>query len=379
MSAALLDAVVNPRRGLPSASSLQRYDRCKASLPWETRLRKAGKLPKDHGSDDSKRGDRIHDILKKIALNEQIDESGYEAEEVATARRLWREVEDLIIMTFGTVKTGLEFVVEERLWLKDVYGDEIASGQFDIIVINHLTKSALVVDYKSGWKEVADAKENWQIKFAVVMVNVVWGIEDVTGAIVHAKDGMDFASFVGNEIREALTGIDEIISRKNRNPFELGFTRSEYCEYCPALKCCPAIGMDLEDLKEITPMLMADASGTEVSEYGVKLEAIKHLVPAWESEVKYRISRGMRVPGWKLVTGAKKRVVLDQKGMANKLISIGVPVRDVMSAIKIPIGEAEELYQKTTGETGKMARKNFNELMDPFIEVRTPEPSLKRE
>ena len=52
------------RKGLPSASSADRYNRCEASLPLERLLRKRNELPADQDSDAASHGRMIHSICE---------------------------------------------------------------------------------------------------------------------------------------------------------------------------------------------------------------------------------------------------------------------------------------------------------------------------
>jgi hypothetical protein len=368
------ESSTDERRGLPSASSFQRYATCKASIALETQLREAGQLPEDHGSDDADAGTRIHAHLAALATGAPFTPESADENEVALS--LWERAQYWIQRVFGHDHTDVEMIVEKRHWLQDLHGNDVASGQFDLIL--HDGVRGLVIDYKTLFGHHAPAAENRQLRFGAVILREAYGVNEITVVLLQRMRPDSHAVMGEEDMELALEEIDQVLERRSGDPFQFGFTRSEECKFCACRLACPRLHWDVSQLQVSPFALLATATDAQISEFGNRLKSLEHLKRAWESEAEYRIESGRELSGWAMLPGKPRREVSAVKELANRLIARGVPVSDILAEMSLPVGAAERLFKTTTSEKGKKIREAFDLLADGTISLSTPEPSLKQ-
>lgn len=368
------ESSADERRGLPSASSFQRYATCAASIALETQLREAGQLPEDHGSDDAGAGTRIHAHLAALATGQPFTPAS--ADENETALSLWERAQYWIQRVFGSDLSDVEMIVEKRHWLQDLHGNDVASGQFDLML--HDGVRGLVIDYKTLFGHHAPAPENRQLRFGAVILREAYGVKEITVVLLQRMRPDSHAVMGEYDLENALEEIDQVLARRQQDPFALGFTRSEECKFCACRLACPRLHWDVAQLQASPLGILAQATDSQISEFGHRLKSLEHLQRAWVSEAEFRIEHGRELPGWAMLSGKPRREVSNVKELANRLIARGVPVGDVLSEMSLPVGAAERLFKSTTAEKGKKVREAFDLLADGTISLSTPEPSLKQ-
>jgi hypothetical protein len=143
----------------------------------------------DESSDVADAGTRIHRAL------ETGDMTGLSADEEQTAD-MCRTQGDKVLGDWNPDMDGIAHK-EQRLGITRIGGvvvvnddtkaDLVFTGQADLILIDG--KRGLVLDYKTGRGEVADATENLQLRGLAVMAAWVWRLDSVRVAIVQPWAG----------------------------------------------------------------------------------------------------------------------------------------------------------------------------------------------
>jgi hypothetical protein len=368
----------DPRKGLPSASSMQRIMSCRGSLPLTEQLRTMGMLPEDRGSDDADKGTRIHEILAKFAKGEDLNRADFDSEEWTTAEKLWERAQEIITEFFGDDLSDVEFVVEERLWLNDRTGEKILSGQFDLIGIRASTGDALLIDYKTLFGEHPPASLNWQLRTGAVLIREIWGATAIRIVLLQnaaptSKQDVDVIDLDG-----WLEEIEELPAMAKRDPLQVGFTRGHWCNYCPAKLACPKIKHDLAIMEATPEAVIQGASNDQLGELLDRLESVSTLEATAKREADWRLRNGATIPGWKLEASKGKRKITDPAAVGRALIDMGAETETVLGVMSMPVGKAEAILSEVSGKKGKALKSLFEEITDGFVEISEPEPTLKK-
>lgn len=370
------------RQGLPSASSMQRIMECKASLPLTNRLREQGLLPVDHGTEYSKKGDRVHEILAALATGAPLAQMAeFDPAEMEEALELWESAQQIITQVFGTELSDVEIRVEERIWLCDEDGEKMASGRFDLVAVSVARNQALILDYKTGHGDVPEPLNNWQTLTGAVIVWVESGVENFTAAIVQTRYRPQVAQYDGPAVGEALNQIDDALALKEADPFVVGFNPStDRCKYCPARLACPRLHYDLTAIRaaENPDLIIATAPTPRLSQFLLACESVAILAKTAKAEMEHRLRNGETDEHWHMAASAGRRQVNDARALAQALIAEGATVDQTLAAMTITIGNAEAVLKAATNLKGKALTQRLNAIGEFCIETSQPEPSLKR-
>lgn len=152
------------RQGLPSASEMHRIMACpgywQAKRNWPKR--------QDIATPAATMGDRIHEAMEYIVDGQAIELTLTEREEWITDKCAMLKAQ-IEAEFFGPGKIDRHHVEERRWVTSSATGKRVASAKSDYI---GSTPDGwwLILDYKSGPKEVAAADANWQIATAALTI-----------------------------------------------------------------------------------------------------------------------------------------------------------------------------------------------------------------
>ena len=220
----------DPRKGKPSASRMHRVCHCPGSVLAEALA------PKGKSTKVADAGTEIHD-----ALADDDFESLGEDERVIAERLVEMKAKALEAFKVATGSKDVNEFREKRYWIKSPKGDPICSAQLDVAYV--AGDKALVIDTKTGYKEVTPAQSNWQIKTqAVAFWRANPKVKEVWGAV---------ASF---RFREQYTSVRYTLSDLLRTERDVRFVlwRAEqenaervpgsWCDFCSAKAFCREAG-----------------------------------------------------------------------------------------------------------------------------------------
>lgn len=370
----------DPRRGLPSASSLERLHNCPGS--WL-----ASKDMPDESSADADAGTRIHRALETGDMTE------LSAEEEQTA--------DLCDIQAGQVmadwidqSTNPEFYIfkEQRLGITRIGGvvkvtddtkaDLVFTGQADLIVIDG--KRGLVLDYKTGRGEVASAEENLQLRGLAVMAAWVWRLDSVRVAIVQPWAGpASAADYDRQAIDQSRLWLYDVIERaKSASPNLLN--AGDWCKYCKAKAACPALRKTVINALDVvhpetlpsTPEVRSKAVFARMMEMTPEqlIHIKKHVVglmglfvEAHKAVFRRRVEAG-EIPGYRMKPGQMREKITDVGKVWAKCEELGVKAEAFTGACSVTKDALKTLLRDATGAKGKALDATIKDVLQGATE-----------
>lgn len=351
--------MADPRKNLPSASGLERLKKCRGSRLLEK------ELTNYEESEIANAGTLIHNCLAGIANPDMLDEQGRFAYEVCI------ESEDVIKnQTYNysqEVISRLKISGEERLWLYDENGVPILSGAFDKLYIDPVTNSALVVDYKTGYKAQTDPAKNIQLRAYAVLVWQTYGIETVTVALIQPNCKPLYAKcqYTLPDLKLALKEIRHILLTA-QNPLAIRTPGEKQCEYCRAKGVCKELAdfakNTLENFNRVTNIILVSSEEMDKREEMLDGQSlaecldmgafIKKWNDALKAEGELRLKAMREVPGYAMLPGKDRREITDnyefyetfkQWGMA---IENKISPKEILETASFSLGAIESIINR---------------------------------
>lgn len=226
------------RKGLASASRMDRVKHCPGSLAAE-----AG-LEEDADQDPSMlsvqtEGDEAHAAMEAEDFDSIDDE---EVKRLAEGlKELETEAMDRFCQDLQLSKQeakSIHIVREERFWIKDGAGNDIASAQPDLVAI--YGESALVLDYKTGYLPVTETARNMQIRTQVL---AVWKnrpeLKFIRGSVAAYRltGSLKSVDYDVTSLWQAQRELKFVLWRAREQDAER--VPGEWCRYCLAKSRCP--------------------------------------------------------------------------------------------------------------------------------------------
>lgn len=345
------------RAGLPSASRLHRIVLCPASVAAEE-----GKA--DHApSAVATAGTRIHERL----AGQEIDLSPDEEETYTICRDL--EV-DLVMDKFDSL--NIETVREKRQWLyKGMI--PVMSGQADAVHIED--GIGLVIDYKTGRGDVADAKENWQLRALACMAARDYNLDIVHVAIIQpwVSPQVTQCTYQAADL-ERSTGLilkSLEVAEQPDAPFNAGV---DQCKYCKAKASCPEAQKSM-DLTVVEP---AELSSDQVVELLDRAMLAEQVIKSVREHAKKILEDDPTALGqWSLGKGRQTEKIIDPQELFSRLeASQGVSVDQFMSTVSIGKGALKSLLREVSGLKGKNLDELVETQLDGITKTSVSQPPL---
>lgn len=248
------------------------------------------------------------------------------------------------------------------------------SGRADRIYYSDDT--ALVIDWKSGWREPEPAQTNAQLKvLAVLTALYLPHVTTVYVQIISGPYGVTEARYTIQELAAAY--IDIMFTLRKINDPQAAFNPSpEACRFCPAVNICQHV----KDL--IKPIARLQHSALPDGERAAKLLDEVELLQGHLDEIRAHYSRRLedptyRIPGWALVPGAPRRVVADWVAARVKLEEfINANQLDALATFSVP--KVEKLLGEAIGVKGEKLKEQLKVVLGDTLKENYPAPSLKR-
>lgn len=222
-------------------------------------------------------------------------------------------------------------------------------GTSDIVI--HAGHELVIADAKFGYHRVK-ALANRQLTLYAIgeeHANGMLGFESIRLAIIQPAHGVDEYAFPVAELHEMREGFIQPI-KDALNPLAPRVPSTEACRWCRAAAICPT-------LKEFT-LLAAQREFAAFDTLG--LEEIKEVLDKREITEQYmravythalRLAQsGVGIPGYKVVTGDKRRAWTDEDKAAKALAKAGVDLDDACPRKLCTPAQAEKLIG---GKAGK--------------------------
>jgi hypothetical protein len=291
--------MVDPRRGVPSASGLARLEQCPGS--W----RMSQGYP-DIADPDAESGTRIHRALEtndysalSLAEREQAERCANQAEGVFDA---WGKTgTEAREVRLGMTKLGGVVAVTPETTAKLVF-----TGQADVSIFSETSTSALVMDYKTGRGDYDPAEDNAQLRGLAVLAAKYHRVEQVRVALIQPWSGKPTVADYDKEALEAATESVKLALADAARP-DAPLWAGDHCQYCPAKADCSA----LRELAESTAAKWADRLPAEPVEARAKLYGRAQYASATQLRDLLKVLRVLRWLDDAVVAAAKERAKSD--------------------------------------------------------------------
>lgn len=357
----------DPRKGLPSASSIERRFLCPGSANAERGL-------PVQSNDDADSGTRIHAALAgDVRELEKLS-----SDEHAVYERMREEAANLV------ERLGFDpnhYIAEQRLWF-----DEIFSGQPDRVYLKD--GSALVIDFKTGHREVTDAARNPQLAVLGVLAVHTYGVARVTVAIVPRFGKVkEIAEYDLESATAALHFIQSIIV-VSEDPEAKRVPGEDQCRYCLARLRCPEFQAHASTALALKKETLPDIPNEQLVQALDRIGMAKSLIKALEAEARRRIATGDEEFNkfYYISEGRTNREIVDLPTLYQRCKELNISDATFTGACSIPIGEVKG--EKITGIKGLVHTalklkgtaldKKVDELLVGCVEESKTAGSLKR-
>jgi len=369
---------IDPERGdYPSASGIQRIIACPGSRNAERGL------PQLADKAVTADGDAIHNALETGET-----EALTETQEQIAARLKGLE---MTALNDWMRDNGIEFTperhAEERLWIRDQSLNLVASAKLDVFYIDNESSSALLLDFKSGFKKVAPSESNWQLRTqTIALFNEFPGILNIRVGIAASRlsSSLDLAEYDIPTILDAKRLLIRHIQAADAADAPR-VPSANACQYCRAKSFCPqAASYAMVTLAEYPP--------SKPNKLSV-LEAVNRLTPlqvsivyrrsklaymifeAIEDRLKAMPVEDLNAIGLDLKPGSTSRSIKDIP-MAINALSAHVKLPQLLELVSMPLGKVTKLLASSLGISQKAADAQVEEILAGNIETTQNKPSL---
>jgi hypothetical protein len=369
-----MNSPIDERRGVPSASGMQRLHECPPSFEME-RL-----APPEEESDVAASGTRIHAVLALLASADTLSmaecdtldmcakQAGEVVAEWAGHHGFVTPDQDLREQRLGMTALGrvLDVTPEST-------ADFIFTGQADMVLLKE--GKALVIDYKTGRGETAEAVNNAQLAALAVLVAGRYVVQSVRVAVVQPWAGKPTVSdYNENGLALAKSWLVETLDAASTSTPDQA-RAGEWCKYCKAKASCPALKMAaLQTVEVLDSATLPHGDNQREALFARAMELtperllgayrglamVKSMTSAIEGAFRVRVTAG-EMPGWKIETKPGNREVTDAQKAFAGLASLGVTESDMLEAATVSITALEEAVRKRSGiKTQTAKRTTYN-------------------
>jgi hypothetical protein len=379
---------IDPRRGVPSASAMERIDACPGSWLASTLC------PPSPDNADSTKGTRIHAAL------ETGDTSSLSADESEMAD-MCRLQTNVLLEAWSTPDVVPAMHREQRLGLTVLGGVVevtdattarlVCTGQADVVYLD--VDRALVIDYKTGRGDYEHAAGNAQLRTLASLVARRYRVSSVRVAIVQPWAGRPtVADFDAEALEAAHLWLGDVLVKALRaTPADL--VPGEWCKWCPAKATCPALrDVALAPVERLTISLPADDKVARQALFARAME-----LPA---DGLARLMRGLRLVSWytDAIEGAAKVRAKDDEAFQAfytlkpgvireritdlglvwpRLEALGVTGDAFAKACSLTKSALTELVRTTTGHKGKALAAVLDGVLDGATESKETAKQLQ--
>lgn len=355
----------DPRKKLPSSSSLERIALCPASYQMSL-------LAKDCEEETTyaASGDRIHRRLsgEKVELSE-------DEKDVWQACIRGRDEALDNLFPFGWQET----IKEQRIWLKDNAGNPVFSGQFDHVAV--CGDEAAIIDYKTGVMPVEHPRTNLQLQsYAVLLLDEHPELKSISVVVVQPlAGGVSHHTFSRDDLRIIKAKIMHILEQANAEapPIIPGRKQCQYCRASGQCKESVAVATSFAGLSSLT--YTPDEAGQILHKVKLAKKTIEKIEEFFRREL---MNNPKAVTGWRLNSGSARREVTDPDKIVAYLRNLGIvdPGFDVQTKKVMSITDIRRAIRK---HDKKIKDEDIDKLLDgalsDAIKTTRTKPQLKED
>jgi len=353
---------LDDRKGLPSASSMERLSMCPGShrasigIPEET-------------SEWAESGSRIHAII----AGEDVLNVTYEERQTA---RICDDAADEYMRNhlWGIdLENSSPVIREERWWDKT----NQYSGKADLVLKNK--DNAFIIDFKTGRGEVESASSNMQLRTLAVLAKEKWpNLKLVNVVIIQplARKTSDDCVYDETELLAAKKEIVDVLDAASK-PDAPRLKGESQCKYCPARTRCPE-ALSQVAMPKVEEMGLPQLSAQELGKVLDKCSIAEQLIDAIREEARTRLDKGETVEGWKLKRGAMRESISDPFKLMIKYIECGGEVSTFLKSVTVSKSKLAVQVQPLAEAKGMEIEKTMSSLLEGCTEMKQNASSLSK-
>lgn len=361
--------MTDERLGLPSASSRERDWRCPGNRQLVARLREAGEL-RDDKTAVSESGDKIHSAL------ETGDDDDLSHAETVSLESIQEKIDN--IKEMAGVPDDAEEVKEVRLWLRDGL-KKIASGKADITY--RWGSLSLIIDAKSGWKEVTPSPENLQLRGLVALELANNPDCDTVMTAIAPAVGKPHDLVVYHRETTGVLAIAEWKEHiKRTEEPDAPRIPGDHCDYCPAKLHCDAVKAIVKRVSStVIHSPGINLSTRELEQFLQYSGPAKKAIAEAEAEMKRRLDADPDCSEiYTLSKPRKTEKIVDLPKVYLQAQSLGITGPDFTSRCSITKTNLQELIQTKLKMKGKALNETVAKIIDGATITTYSKPSLAR-
>jgi hypothetical protein len=376
-------AMTDERLNLPSASGMDRLAHCPGSFSAERGL---PPLPEQPVTAD---GVRIHDAMH----------SGDDSELEPTPKEIKTKLSALEAEAFtqwlddfspGPLTTA-DSQREKRLWIRNKKTLEpIASAQLDFFSVALTSNHAILMDYKTGFRDTTPSERNYQLRAQVVALKSEYPeLEHIRAGIAASRlaSKLDLTDYDANDIAMIDRQIRFLLWTADQPDAQR--VPGSWCRYCKANGVCR---------EAATYALLPSTRGTILPDgkpdQMAVIEAVGRLTPqelafiherrniadtvfdSVEAQLKTLPADQLREVGLKLVDGNRNKEIVNVPAAFERLGQV-LTEEERMKCVKIARGPAADLLAEKKGITKKSAVELLNTTLGNAMIEKIGNPKLK--
>lgn len=351
------------RNGLPSASSMERYQLCPGSYMAERGL-------PETTSEDAESGNRIHAALAGETVTPPLTD-----DEERTMEACRKQAQALLD---SVTPCRDQMHIECRYWCGNQW-----SGKPDVVAVDCIFAEGLIIDYKTGRGEVASAEGNMQLRALAVLVSGEHKLDRVTVAIVQPLAGPpSVCLYSAADLKVARKEVFGIIDAIHR-PGAPRIPSAKACQYCKAKgteRCPESIAvvesLPLEISRDGNTLVITPEQMAELLE---KLPMVEGIIESIRAKAKRMLQADPNaVPGWTLKPGAERETITEPTTVYNRASAAGVNSEAFMGCVNITKTKLKDAVKAATGDKGKALDARMESILAGCTETKQAAPSLAK-
>ncbi len=256
------------------------------------------------------------------------------------------------------VSTGGELLVEQKLPISDITGEDDANGTSDTVILAQ--DELIVVDLKGGMGVVVSAEDNPQLMIYALAAYYEFSLAqdfERVRMVIH-QPRLDWVSEWTIPVKDLMAFGAQVAEAADatRKP-DAPLNPSEHaCKFCRAKATCPALRMEVSMQVSSAPATVDDFdhisdpatfAEPDLARALRSADLIEGWVKAVRAEVERRLLAGTPVPGFKLVQGKKGNRQWSDKAEAEALLKkMRVPHDRMYDYSVISPTTAEKLFKE---------------------------------
>lgn len=266
-------------------------------------------------------------------------------------------------------------LVEQRVGLAPV-SDMLAGiwGTSDCVIYFPLTRSLYIVDLKYGRGKVVEAEGNLQLRIYALAAWATFArefkVDSVTAVIIQPRAGdkpVRLAKYKAAELLDFAQDVEDAVQRIADDPHLR--LAGPWCDWCKAKGTCPAFAGKAMEVAQDEFALVPAQELTMEQAVGIleKAELLEDWIKGIRAYLHEQATRGVTVPGYKMVPKRAERVWIDPDKAVGALAPLVANDDDLYAERKLlSVAQMEKVVGKKNlpGNLWASVSSGFNLVRD---------------